>query len=840
MLEAFCPMLGWTKMNPEYAIWIDPDFISGIRVESAGVTTPLFSSVSGGVGVLKSNGNAWQYNSGATLPFGGHAGPTALGAGGAGRPISQSGNMNLLSDNNYYTGSLNGHGGLQNYGLNSDFITVDRNSSMKITFKGPMKIKIFDKHANAMGGGAEVQTISITFPNSELPVPSLVGNDSVKVLGTQPPPETSQMVSYFSTTDSNGREVWHRSLEWPHWWCFNQAGVVGGRTGTINPNYFVDSKGIEHGSLYLDSGASAYSTITQAVHGRLDTNAGAIGADGKTPMNQGGTGYWTNVPLLPPEKIFPLSAWPGSDVVRTMVPNVAGDYRLIAALHNVPDTMWQPHPLWTLSATDPKVIHSFTDAYAGNEVGCKLPPLYPTNQNMQLVNGVLFGSDATDVKWTPDMPPSAAAAKDANRYGDFDTGIAGARNGPYLNKPDEGNFYIGEYTFNNKKSYYRSGYFYSPWNSTDDWRSGVYMSPNRLISSPVMFGSLPSAVWGGGPGKQPETNAKGQPWQTLLFRPYSKSNSQGGVEVSSGHPGDFNPRDHFLLDMFSMPVVEPYAISEPLSMAGRINLNYQIMPFTNIRRATGLHALMKGEYITAIPNSYTNKSKNFNPKAGNGTPVGINFWDDSPSSDGQFWHRPINVKETLVQFDEKFNGTASGVNHNITNLNGLFRSASQICEVHLIPQTDSSKGGGVSRGSNEPSVLTGLTSNSRQSVMDLFWQANTATGDNVRERPYSNLYNRITTRSNTFRVHVRAQTIKKARSSLPTTFDTTKDTVLSEYRGSTLIERYIDPNVRVNPLDSTDKTSAIPDYAATGNPLGEVPLESFYRFRSLESKRFNP
>jgi hypothetical protein len=31
-----------------------------------------------------------------------------------------------------------------------------------------------------------------------------------------------------------------------------------------------------------------------------------------------------------------------------------------------------------------------------------------------------------------------------------------------------------------------------------------------------------------------------------------------------------------------MPVVEPYAISEPLSVAGRVNLNYQIVPFTNI------------------------------------------------------------------------------------------------------------------------------------------------------------------------------------------------------------------------------------------------------------------
>ncbi len=36
-----------------------------------------------------------------------------------------------------------------------------------------------------------------------------------------------------------------------------------------------------------------------------------------------------------------------------------------------------------------------------------------------------------------------------------------------------------------------------------------------------------------------------------------------------------------------MPVVEPYPISEPLSTAGRINMNYQIVPFTYINRDNG-------------------------------------------------------------------------------------------------------------------------------------------------------------------------------------------------------------------------------------------------------------
>ncbi len=116
--------------------------------------------------------------------------------------------------------------------------------------------------------------------------------------------------------------------------------------------------------------------------------------------------------------------------------------------------------------------------------------------------------------------------------------------------------------------------------------------------------------------------------------------------------------------------------------------------------------------------------------------------------------------------------------------------------------------------------------------MNTFWSGNRPTGDNVRERSYSNLYARLTTRSNTFRVHVRAQVLKKARSTAADTYNPAVDAVLSEYRGSTLLERYIDPN------DSTS-AATIPDYAS-GGVTGQAPLDSFYRFHSLETKRFNP
>ena len=825
LLEAFCPMLGWTKMYPEYAIVLDGNFIAGITLNGV----KLFNTTQDVV--LKSNGNVFQYNSGGTVPFGGHAGPPALTGAGGGRPVSGDGNVVMPSDPAWNSGNTAGHNGVTNYGLNSNFVTVKRAGPMQIAFPGsPLTIKIYDKHDFTNLGLQPVQIINVSIPSATLPVPALVFNDSIAAHTIQPPAVSAKQLGYYAITDGNGRLNWFRSCQAPHWWCFNQAGCLHRMTGQVNPNY---PKG---GAFWSQTPTvtNAYDAVSQTCHGRLDTSATGFISTTQA-MNQGTNGTWHAPGLTPPETLTP-NLWQGSDVTRTMIP-AGGDYRLVAAMYNVPASMWQQHPVWLNNNPNDMLIHSWTDAYAGNETGVKLPPLYPPgDQRTQLVNGVVFGSNATtDVKWTPDLPPSVAAASDANRYGDFDTGIAAARCGPYVNKPDEGNFFIGKYTFGSAVKNYRSGYFFDPWNSADDWRSGVYMSPNRMISSPVMFGSLPTGVWQGGTAAQvPATGIPAQPWQTLLFRPYSQSNSSGGVSVAAGHPGDNNPRDHFLLDMFCMPVVEPYAISEPLSMAGRINLNFQIMPFTNIRRATALHALMKGEYITAIPNSSTWKSKNFNAQSGNG-PTGINFWDEQNS--GEYWHRPINVKETLVQFDEKFNGTASGVNHNITQVRGLFRSASQICEMHLIP--DTLNGNWVSQGSHEPS-LTGLNAGSRQAVMDQFWQANTVTGDNVRERPYSNLYNRITTRSNTFRVHVRAQSIKKARSSVPTTYDTTKDAVLSEYRGSTLIERYIDPNARTNPLDPNDTTTAIPDYAASGNPLGLAPLESFYRFRALESKRFNP
>jgi hypothetical protein len=234
-----------------------------------------------------------------------------------------------------------------------------------------------------------------------------------------------------------------------------------------------------------------------------------------------------------------------------------------------------------------------------------------------------------------------------------------------------------------------------------------------------------------------------------------------------------------------------------------------------------MHAVMKGEFMTAIPNGAAYRAKNF--RAQPNTPQVWDQYYNERDTPQQFWHRPINVKETLKQFEERFTHQVAG-----PGSSGLFRSASQICEMYLIPDVSA----GWSVASQESNIDMGdISRTNRPDVMRRFWTNHAPTGDNIRERPYSNLYSRLTTRSNTFRVHVRAQVLKKARSTAATVFDPTLDSVLSEYRGSTLIERFIDP---------TDLDNPVPDYAGSGNPLTLPPLDTFYQYRVLETKRFNP
>ena len=352
--------------------------------------------------------------------------------------------------------------------------------------------------------------------------------------------------------------------------------------------------------------------------------------------------------------------------------------------------------------------------------------------------------------------------------GDWDTGVGDQRDGAYINKPDEGDSLTAAL---GGRLPYAPGSMAGYASATN-----IYFSPNRQIPSPLMFGSLPTGI------------QRFKPWQTLLFHPRPED---------PGHPGNQSPKDHLLADLFWMPVVEPYAISQPFATNGKINLNYQILPFTYIQRSTGIHAVMRSTKFSAIPVADASTYK----------PTDAWYYAPNKPPNNPNRKRSIDVSKTLADFEAKFTS------------NQVFKSASQICEINLLPL-------------NEPGVNSSAD-------MASFWNANRLTGDNLRERPYVNLYSRLTTKSNTYTVHVCAQLLKKVPGTAPGSFfdpdgsaSGPKDQILSEYRGSAIIERYIDLN-----------DPKLPDFAGLFSVDPSDPalnMNQYYKFRVVSQKRFDP
>jgi len=363
------------------------------------------------------------------------------------------------------------------------------------------------------------------------------------------------------------------------------------------------------------------------------------------------------------------------------------------------------------------------------------------------INGIAVGK-ATSI--TPGDVP-----------GDYDNGVGQLRDGPFINKPDEGD--RGSYPVN-------WPYFWKDFSGSDDLNASLF-TPNRMIASPVTFGSLPTGV------------LADKPWQTLLFRPGPANHPGLGLPVA-GSPPYTTPPDHLLLDLFHMPVVEPYAISEPFSTAGRINMNYQIMPFTYINRDTGLRAVLKSERVISMTNDSAKTYKQNN----------------SPTPP---------VLGTTRQ-DVNVAGTIAGIARRL-NAGDLYRSASEICDIDIIPVN-----------------YTGVIPATRES-MDAYWNTRLVTGDNSRERPYATIYPRLTTQSNVYTIHVRVQTLKKVPGTPVGTWVENRDQVTGEYRGYQTIERFIDPN---------DKR--IPDYANPSDQGREEPISKMYKVRVVTTKQFAP
>jgi uncharacterized protein (TIGR02600 family) len=297
--------------------------------------------------------------------------------------------------------------------------------------------------------------------------------------------------------------------------------------------------------------------------------------------------------------------------------------------------------------------------------------------------------------------------------------------------------------------------------NSQDWNAlafDLFFAPNRQVPSPGIMGGLPSRG----------TDPNGA-WETLLFCP----NPAAGA-TSSDHRGFRSPPDYLWMDLFTMPIVEPYAISEPFSTAGKINLNYQIVPFTYVTRSTGMRAVLAANRVSAISSN-------------------------APVTTGTTMRYRIHADETLKQFQAKFDS------------NMIFKSAAEICSMWLYPANTAT-----------PTTALATDSAGSSSGIQNWWYGGADagrkfTGDNLREQPYTALYQNLTTQANTYTVHVYVQALDQTPSG--------KLIVTGEYRGSYALERFLDP-----------KSPSLPDFTSATSPNAM----GYYQFRVNNTTQFLP
>jgi uncharacterized protein (TIGR02600 family) len=468
------------------------------------------------------------------------------------------------------------------------------------------------------------------------------------------------------------------------------------------------------------------------------------------------------------------------DTIRSLIPGRADkpdltDPRLIA-LSREPGNLFFPHPDYASAKPRATTLRRADGAFylGGADAADNRVVVKPVNQSL---NGSLIdlpGTRAYGGNKGPDLPAGVIARRADGKPADFDTGIGNYPDGAFSGKADEGNV-VWRWFDNNTGNWNLVEPYFST--AAYDPPMDTFFSPNRQIPSAVMLGSLLSRRSG---------------WETLLFSP----NPAG-----ENHPGAKSPRDHLLLDLFTMPVVEPFAISEPFSSEGKVNLNYAIAPFGYLKRTTALRAALHPLRVTAMPQTAVDRYKS----------------KDNPEN----YRYLVDRDETLRGFDEFFD------EYKKDRSKGFFKSASEICDRYLYPKGETHAGNIAFRGKSE------------NEIRQTFWKNSALTGDNVREKPYADLYPRITTKSNTYTVHYRVQTLRKVPYTGPQggedeyyrTWDESRDKVLAEYRGSSTIERYLDPE------DERFKANY-----SKGDRIDveHESLEDAYRFRVIYHKRFSP
>ena len=489
------------------------------------------------------------------------------------------------------------------------------------------------------------------------------------------------------------------------------------------------------------------------------------------------------------------------DVVQSMVLSPQWSDIRTLAISNVPSAAFVQHPNWGV-LTYP--LNAWAYGLTGNETIFLSPQNPPNTGNpgppFAYAPGVLNPNatyyvpnlSTTTIQTIPFVPATLTPAYITANFGaqgqlmDWDNGLGSYPDGPWINKVDEGQLQSTSIPyFSLVKPNVNAG--------------PGFFSPNREVPSPGVLGSLSTGV--------DPTGANPVPWRTLLFRP------------NPGHFGATSPPDHLLLDLFWMPEAEPYAISEPFSSAGKINLNYQIEPFAYINRSTALRAILNTQKVAAVTSSSAK------PTTTSGFPGYYKAQNGGSGIMKKNARYPLNIPVTLAQFDDKFNGSNNSGENPSSPPPDIFHSASQLCEMYLVPQ-------------GNPNFSTGAaTTYTTASAFATDWYDGKTfglVGDNTRERPYTDIYGLVTTKSNTFTVYYTVQSLKNAEpAGNQGTWDESQGTVQGEYRGATTLERYIDPNQN------------LPDFAASP---GSATLDgdsssgtfSYYKWRVVDNHQFAP
>jgi uncharacterized protein (TIGR02600 family) len=515
--------------------------------------------------------------------------------------------------------------------------------------------------------------------------------------------------------------------------------TFGGVTGLIVR--ICDSKGSTLQTLHLDLPAFTVPAPTiDSESDRMDGSANLV-----APSYYMSLGHR----LLATKENRPFLIQPG-DISRSV--EAATDLRVIAGLVSVRSTFFQPHPAYMLNpANDQGGSHAHNLHFADGT------SVYGASGYTQLISEAAYSDDSdtgparsaptsTTSQAFVSMTPPGQPTTPSSLYGDWDTGPGFAPDGAQINLPDAGSALAPG-----------TAYFSLIGGQVG---SATRRTPNALVPSPVIFGSLPAGI-------DPVNPVDSQPWRTLLFCP--------NPAADTVHPGFTTPPDHLLLDNFWMPVVEPYAISTRMATAGKINLNDQIVPFGYLHRSTAFLALLRDLRIPAISTAMASQYKS------SGTPVSI-------------W-KMVDKDATIQLIENRFT-------HGNPVPNDAYLTESEICTVPLVPQDVASD----------------------SASLDHFWNSSAGggrlTGDNLRELPYAQLYGRLTTRSNSYTVHVHVQVLQKLpRDPDQGIWKEGADLVLGDWRGSYEIERYLDP-------------------AATAPPPGQALGP--YRYRIVSSRRFSP